>query len=278
MKYTLVYTAYRRPEFTKRTTESILQCRDLNGVDLFIGLDGPLDESQKEMYDILHHFYEEFVQRSKAGSMLHPSSERKGCAVNVVESIEQACGLFGPDFVIHLENDVLVSQDYFQFMRYWLEKLHDEHRVWSVDGCCEEDKVYDDQQVAVEAGFRSTGWGMPIYNWREFYYYWLENGFYPRKTWSWDFVMDDCRILHEGVRVYPKNSRIKHIGWYGTNAMKTVHEEKTCPHDAPNWKADHNVSGYVFERESSIAAGVAIVRGQKVRGPDRVFDPGHRCM
>lgn len=283
MNIGVVYTAYRRAEMVQKTLAAIMAADDSNTFPYFLSLDGPPDDVA-ESRTHMEKFTEKMgnVNRNHVHFQVHPS--RIGCPLNTVESIQQACKSFRLDALIHIEDDVLVSRDYFTFMRQMLEMFKDDKRVWSVDGDNEDWGDESEKKVDAlrsNAQFITIGWATWIDRWITFFNYWIKEGFYAEKVWSWDFSMDDCRILNKGVRVYPEQARSTHIGWYGTNLPRAHAEMHDSTPDTPcrravNWEEKHDVWESLEIEDGSISRAASAAELQKPRGPDITFSTDFR--
>lgn len=259
----------------RKTTDYLLDCSGLEEVPLYISLDGPMHDV-RQSYQVLFDFYVKFVERSQSAGLINVQSKRVGCPINVVESIQNAFTIFKLDAVVHLEDDMLVSEDFMDLMRYMIHEFSEDHRVCTVDSGCEDPRGYPEERITFDPKFTTFGWGTWRDRWNRFYSYWLENGCYEKKTWSWDFVFDDFRVLEKAVRAHPEASRIQHIGWYGTNMLRSKANPARLERSCPNWTKKHDSVEKYEWFGSELDDAVNVARTQRIRGPDEKYSNSFR--
>ena len=129
-KVPIVFFAYNRPEHTKRSLEALSRCDRFDECDLYIFCDGPKDDSQKEKVEALRQVVK--IWAKKLNAKVVARSENLGLARSIVTGVTELCKEKGR--VIVLEDDLVVSQAFLDYMLQALERYKDCENVYQVSG------------------------------------------------------------------------------------------------------------------------------------------------
>lgn len=122
---------YNRPEHVRRCVASLL-ANDLAGEsELFVFSDAAKDEAAKSAVDEVRHFIR-YIDGFKAVHIVE-RTENWGLARNIIDGVTSLVNQFGR--VIVLEDDLIVSPYFLQFMNDALEIYKDEERVGHIQAC-----------------------------------------------------------------------------------------------------------------------------------------------
>lgn len=121
---------YNRADKTKRAVESLLQNIEAKNSDLFVFSDGPktpekkagVEENRKYIHTILGFNSVHIIEREK----------NWGLANSLIAGITEVINKYGK--VIVVEDDLILSPYFLQFMNDGLEKYKDDDRVSSISG------------------------------------------------------------------------------------------------------------------------------------------------
>jgi len=117
-------TSYRRPEHTRRVLEALSKCRRCDDMRVLLIVDGGEKSKQDEICDVVSKF--RFAES-------YYLSENAGCAGATGISLERAFAT-GAEFVIHLEDDTIPSEDFIEYMTWANERFKNDDRIFSVSG------------------------------------------------------------------------------------------------------------------------------------------------
>lgn len=155
--------AYNRPEHLRRCISSLL-ANDLAGEsELFVFSDAAKDEAAKSAVDEVRHFIRS-IDGFKAVHIVE-RTENWGLARSIIDGVTSLVNQFGR--VIVLEDDLIVSPYFLQFMNDALEIYKDEERVGHIQACdFTKNPLLPDTFLIKWTG--SWGWGTWSRAWKHF--------------------------------------------------------------------------------------------------------------
>ncbi len=121
--------AYNRPEHLRLTLEALGRCRGYKDFNLHIFCDGPKGPSDVTDVEGTRTVGCEWVA-AHGGELME--RERNIGFENIVSGITQLCDQYGQAVIV--EDDIVVSPDFLEFMRAGLHRYAKETRVFSVTG------------------------------------------------------------------------------------------------------------------------------------------------
>jgi hypothetical protein len=124
----IAFFVYNRLQHTKRTLEALAANTLASESDLFIFSDAPKNEQAEEGVRAVR----EYIRTVKGfKSVTVQEREKNEGVLNSINSgVTELCGRFGR--VISVEDDIVTSSRFLQFMNDSLEKYKDDERVFSV--------------------------------------------------------------------------------------------------------------------------------------------------
>ena len=139
---------YNRPDHTKQAVESLLKNKETAESDLFIFSDGPKNEKAiegvKANRDYIHQIKEQYSSTDLPSSngdgwrgpfksiTIIEREENWGLANSLIAGITEIVNKYGR--VIVVEDDLILSPYFLQFMNEALDKYKDDNRVSAVSG------------------------------------------------------------------------------------------------------------------------------------------------
>jgi glycosyltransferase involved in cell wall biosynthesis len=237
MKKAIVLTAYNRPEYLSETLESWNQVRGLEDWDFFVFVD-PSDR-QWEVVQTLG------VLDVTKSIQINP--ERYGVLLNPWVAFETTFGR-GYDFVLRIEDDIVVSDDILEYFNWAIEEFRDNPKVALVQAMS--DGVGSESGVEFESGFSPWNWG----TWRDRWFTLIGPSWdrdystfndRPGNQAGWDWNLNTRLLPQWGMVVaQPKESRTQHIGVQGTHATPELF------HQAPGFKPERPSVRYRIEERA----------------------------
>lgn len=125
--------AYNRPDHLEHCIESLERCKNFHRSSLFLYCDGPkgnADSREIELIDSVRAIATRISHRKN--TYLKFSSKNKGLAKSIIDGVSQIVEEFGK--VIVLEDDLLVSPSFLDFMNEALLEYENEEKVISISG------------------------------------------------------------------------------------------------------------------------------------------------
>jgi len=156
---------YNRPRHTRDTVEYLLENPQAKNSDLFIFSDGAKNrEDLKKVKEVRE--YLSTISGFKSVSLTERKDNR-GLANSLIEGITQVCNTHGR--VIVLEDDIIVSPYFLEYMNTALTRYENNERVMHISGYMF--PVSDPARLPETFFYRATscwGWGTWARAWRSF--------------------------------------------------------------------------------------------------------------
>lgn len=122
--------SYNRVDHFKETIENLKQCNLADQSDLIIYSDGAKNDSDKIIVERIRE-YASTINGFKSVNLI--SLDRNyGLAANIIKGVSDVINQYGK--VIVLEDDLLVSSQFLQYMNESLDKFQNVQEIWHVSG------------------------------------------------------------------------------------------------------------------------------------------------
>lgn len=151
----IILFVYNRPENTKRLITSLLNNALSGASDLFIYSDAPKNQSDSKKVKDVRKFIHT-IQGFKSVQIIE-QSQNKGLATSIKEGVSQIINQYGK--VIVLEDDLIVSDDFLEYMNDALEFYKNDNKVWSVAGYGPPLSCLKNYNKDVYLAPRASSWG-----------------------------------------------------------------------------------------------------------------------
>jgi hypothetical protein len=155
---------YKRPEHTRKTIDALIQCPEFASSPFYIFCDGaksPEVENEVEQTRIV--VYE--LARGKA--RISESEQNLGLANSIIAGVTQLCEQYGR--VVVLEDDLVVTTKFLEYMNAALEYYSSESRVMQISGYMYAVPRFQYKTEAMFLPFISSwGWGTWKRAWDQF--------------------------------------------------------------------------------------------------------------
>ena len=239
----LVLFGYNRLDHIKKVVESILGNVESINTDLFVFLDGPKTIKDKIIGDEIYKYMMSIKGFKKIS--IKRSKNNKGLGESITSGVTEILTLF--EKVIVLEDDLVVSQNFLDYMNQGLNLYNDEERVASIHGY-----VYPIKKKLPETFFLQGsdcwGWGTWRRAWVKYqpdgnrlldelqlkghlqlfdfdgfggYIEMLEDSIRGKND-SWAIKWYATTFLLEMYTLYPGRSLVRNIGMDGTGTHKGI--------------------------------------------------------
>ncbi len=126
----IVVFAYNRPELLQQTLLSLKKCRLATVSDLYIYIDGPRNEADIKEVNAVRNIASH-ISGFKSVTC-KASDTNKGLADSVISGVTEVINKFGK--VIVVEDDLVVSAGFLEFMNFMLDKYEHDERIFQVSG------------------------------------------------------------------------------------------------------------------------------------------------
>ncbi|MEX9950246.1 hypothetical protein AB7X11_17230 [Providencia alcalifaciens] len=126
----VVLFVYGRPIHTQRTIDALLQNPESKHTDLIVYSDGPKQHSDTEKVESVR----EIIKKTSGFKSINliERTENLGLAANIIDGVTKVCEEYGK--VIVLEDDIVTSPFFLNFMNSALNKYQSNEKVWHISG------------------------------------------------------------------------------------------------------------------------------------------------
>lgn len=155
---------YKRPEHTRKTLEALMRCSEFEQSELYVFCDGAKRLEDQELVDDTRA-----VVRTLVGykAIVIEALENQGLADSIISGVTKLVNEFGT--VIVLEDDLVVSSGFLNYVNQGLEKYRDEDQVMQISGYMFPGAEFIDRDEAMFLPFTvSWGWATWDRAWRYF--------------------------------------------------------------------------------------------------------------
>lgn len=120
---------YKRANHTKELIESLRRCDGFNDTKVYVYADGP--RSEHDVRDVMNT---REVARAMLGNHAHyiERNENMGLANSIIHGVSKICREYGR--VIVLEDDLVVSNKFIEYMNSALYKYRNEEKIMQISG------------------------------------------------------------------------------------------------------------------------------------------------
>lgn len=204
----VTFTAWDRPHYMTRVLDSWSRVRGISGALVLFQA-----EPHPDMLDLLRSV-------TFAQTVITVNETRAGCEANTGKALAAGFATGAP-FVIHAEDDVLVSADILEYMAWGAREYEADPRVF---GICS----YQDHPPGDPAMVRRVGWFYP-WAWGT----WADRWEQVRGTWparhgpgSWDHYLHGQMKTRGQVVIQPAATRCESIGDHGTYQHESMQAQR----------------------------------------------------
>ena len=156
----IVVFGYNRADMLENLMQSLERNKDIDEMDLFVFIDIP---DKKKPRDILLskkviEYVEKYKKFSRFKSInIEIAEKHKGLANAIISGVSKVINQYGK--VIVLEDDLVVSNDFLDYMQRGLDFYKKDQRVWSVTAYCTKVKGIEKYKSDVFLAPRGESWG-----------------------------------------------------------------------------------------------------------------------
>jgi hypothetical protein len=151
----IILFVYNRPDHTKQTVESLLQCKFAKESVLYIFSDAPKTEEQKSKVDQVRKYIHSINGFKEI--IIEESSINKGLANSVIYGVSKILNDYNS--VIVLEDDLVFSSNFLEFMNEALRKFKDDKNIYTISGYSFPVQILKGYDKDVYLSYRSSSWG-----------------------------------------------------------------------------------------------------------------------
>ena len=245
----IILFAYNRPRHVLRTLEALGRNEESSQSPLFVFIDGPAKEEHKTSVSQVRAIVEEF--KWKGPVSIHFSKENKGLKNSVIDGCTSVFESY--DRAIILEDDILVSPGFLDFMNKGLDSYKENPDVFGISGFRYANPIAQNRPFFLPLG-SSWGWATWKSRWKKVWFNAPELaakiaqkglvqdfdfGKYPyfemlisqveKGGNSWAILFYASMFLEKGIFLFPQDSLVQNIGFDGTGTNEVGGYDITTP-------------------------------------------------
>lgn len=250
----IVIFAFNRPESLLRLLHSLKECPLFSQSEVFVNVDGPRNEYDKEKVTQTIKIAEGFTKNVVA------SKFNKGLAQSVIQGVSRILSKYGKAIV--LEDDLVCMPGFLRYMNQMLDEYEDEKNVCSICGYGLKIRRPKNYMGDVYSSVRSSSWGWGTWQDRWESIDWDVrdyNDFKKDKKSRRSFNQggSDMSSMLDGYMAHKNNSwAIRFCYWQWRNGKVSIHpfmslvDNEGYGKDATNCRQTY--SRFKIEREASL--------------------------
>lgn len=252
----ITIAAWKRPNYFRQVIKSLEQADKVDEYSIWVSVDGGHPDKQKMMNNI--------AKNSKLNIEMFLQKQNFGCAKNTWKILETGFKYSEQDYIIHLEDDIVVAKDFITFMEAALLHYKDNPRVFSVGASSENKKVHTDPEVAKHVNrkqfFSCWGWGTWRRIWDEvspgwFGIHWNSKRDNTKQPPQGEEFLKVIRKSDKGSWAWPMNSYWRKDRWEvrpGIGRIFNIGRDNTTFGNANVWDSKHSTKKWMGNLELPI--------------------------
>jgi len=285
----IAFFAYKRPEHTKQSLESLARNHSAELSELFIFCDGSKKPEDNEAVDQVR----QIVKSQQWCGQVHiiEREQNIGLANSIIHGVTELCNKYGK--VIVLEDDLILSPFFLEYMNEALNFYEKDSKVFQISGYMFPVKLTSVSDTLFLPFIASWGWATWERSWEHFdaemsgytslknnrnlkckfnlnnsypYFEMLEQQIKGNID-SWAIRWYLSVFMLDGLTLYPKNSLVKNIGFDGSgthceatlNFNSEIYESRILSMST-NIQADYTITNIVFAYLRSIGQSTSFIR------------------
>jgi hypothetical protein len=220
-------TAADRPEYFKQAMDSWSKVRWHDDYTFILRIEPT--EKLEQMVEIADSFTAFPIQ-------LHVNSQRLGAPVHPWVAFEEAFSVMFRDYVVSVEDDLLVSDDFLEYHRWASHEYYHDKEIATVSSFSAHGS--NPHLVERRTGFASWGFGTWWDRWEDYISETWDDNYstfneFPGNQAGWDWNLNTRVLPRLGKKtIFPEVSRIQNIGVHGVHGTAENFLQSDCfePH------------------------------------------------
>lgn len=154
----VVLFVYSRPQHTIETVESLAKNRLAKDTEVFIFSDDSKDEKSAEGVEQVREYIDSLLGRGLFKSVsINKAEKNRGLANSVISGVAEIIDRYGR--VIVVEDDLVSSPDFLEYMNEALRFYEKDKQIWSISGYTFKIAIPEDYKSDVYLSYRGCSWG-----------------------------------------------------------------------------------------------------------------------
>lgn len=269
----LVIFVYARLDHTEKLMECLKKNKDINKTDVWIFSDGYKKKTEEEVKKVRKYIHS--LENNNNFKSLHivESETNQGLAKSVIKGVTEIINLYGK--VIVLEDDLIISEKFIQYMNNALKFYCGDARIWSISGYQPKMTMPKYYKKDIYLSYRGCSWGWAtwkdrwmlvdwdVHDYRKFKYNYLKRKKLNRggsdmanmldrqmdgdiDSWAIRWCYEQSKL--DMFTIYPTKSLVSNEGHDGTGTHGGVTQD---------WITEISDDDITFEKEIQLDLNIA---------------------
>lgn len=154
----VVIFGYNRSDHLKKTIDALGKNKGARETSVYVFLDGYKNEKDKIKVAEVHTLGRALCSDERFKKIeVSMAEENQGLAKSVIHGVGEIIEKYGS--VIVLEDDIVTSQDFLEFMNDALQYYKDKKKIWSISGYTFDLPALRNCKEDIYLGYRASSWG-----------------------------------------------------------------------------------------------------------------------
>ena len=154
----VVIFVYNRPGHTRKTIEALSKNHLASETKVYIYSDAPKNEKSIEKVKEVRKYIDSLQNNKYFKSIeINKAKSNKGLANSVISGVSKVIEKYGK--VIVVEDDLVSSPDFLQYMNDGLDYYDKDNKIWSISGYTFKINFPEDYKSDVYLSYRGCSWG-----------------------------------------------------------------------------------------------------------------------
>jgi hypothetical protein len=154
----VIIFAYNRPNHTKQTVESLAENFLAKDTEIFIFSDAAKNEKSFKKVEEVRNYIGSLPERKLFKSIeIINADSNKGLANSVISGVSQVINKYNK--VIVVEDDLVSSKDFLQYMNDGLDYYEKNKKIWSISGYSFNLNIPKQYKSEIYLSYRGCSWG-----------------------------------------------------------------------------------------------------------------------
>lgn len=153
----VIIFVYSRLDHTKKLIDCLNKNINIQNTDVWIFSDGYKEKSYKKVKEVRDYIHS--LEGNNNFKSLHiiEAKKNQGLANSVIKGVSNILEKY--DKVIVIEDDLVISESFIQYMNDALDFYNEDKRIWSISGYQPKMKIPKDYKYDVYLSHRGSSWG-----------------------------------------------------------------------------------------------------------------------
>ena len=128
----VLVVGFNRPLMIRETLLNLAACDEIEKHEIYVCVDGPRSQKDEAKVGEVLKTVNDVFAKSRLSPNIIKRESNLGGVKNMRSAIDEVLGMHGRAIIV--EDDILVSRTFLQYMESALRHFQDDDRVWAING------------------------------------------------------------------------------------------------------------------------------------------------